>query len=248
MLVSAALAQILAEDGHQITVATDGAEALKLLRDEQQRGGEGFDAVVSDIRMVEADGLEVLDWVVKNAVETPVLLVTAFGNVDGAVDAIRRGASDYTSKPYYVNAIKLVVSDAAGTAIEAPWRLVTAPHPPAAGGTLQAVHRPAPLASNGVTGLWHTSIVSPQDPSALLLVPADAGAARPVPLTQPAVPPAAKEAAPKPKGRVPSLIERVTGVGRARAPEPAPRPHVQPAKSATQPNAQSRYPSLVSFP
>src|SRR5271155_1439045 len=62
--------------------------------------------------------------------------------------------------------------------------------------------------------------------------PADAGAARPVPLTQPAVPPAAKEAAPKPKGRVPSLIERVTGVGRARAtaPEPPPRPPGPPTK------------------
>src|SRR5438309_4858034 len=106
------MAQILAEDGHQVTVASDGAEALNLLRDEQQRGGEGFDAVVSDIRMVEADGLEVLDWVVKNAVETPVLLVTAFGNVDGAVDAIRRGAYDYISKPYDVNAIKLVVDRA----------------------------------------------------------------------------------------------------------------------------------------
>src|SRR6266852_1076097 len=106
------MAQILSEDGHQVTVATDGAEALKLLREEQQRGGDGFDAVVSDIRMVEADGLEVLDWVVKNAVETPVLLVTAFGNVDGAVDAIRRGAYDYISKPYDVNAIKLVVDRA----------------------------------------------------------------------------------------------------------------------------------------
>jgi len=72
--------------------------------------------------------------------------------------------------------------------------------------------------------------------------PADAGAARPVPLTQPAVPPAAKEAAPKPKGRVPSLIERVTGVGRARAPapEPPPRPAVQAGKPASQPNAQPR--------
>ncbi len=69
--------------------------------------------------------------------------------------------------------------------------------------------------------------------------PADAGTARPVPLTQPAVPPAAKEAAPKPKGRVPSLIERVTGVGRARATAPE-RPPVQPAKPATQPNAQPR--------
>jgi cell division protein FtsZ len=72
--------------------------------------------------------------------------------------------------------------------------------------------------------------------------PADAGAARPVPLTQPAVPAAAKEAAPKPKGRVPSLIERVTGVGRARAtaPDPAPRPAAQPAKPAAQPNTQPR--------
>jgi cell division protein FtsZ len=70
--------------------------------------------------------------------------------------------------------------------------------------------------------------------------PADAGAARPVPLTQPTVlPSAAKEAAPKPKGRVPSLIERVTGVGRARAtpPEPPPRRPAQPAKPAAQPAA-----------
>jgi cell division protein FtsZ len=65
--------------------------------------------------------------------------------------------------------------------------------------------------------------------------PADAGGTRPVALTQPAVPPgSAKEPAPKPKGRVPSLIERVTGVGRARAtpPEPAPRSAAPPAKPA----------------
>src|SRR5438105_12995792 len=104
--------QILAEDGHQVALATDGAEALQLLQDEQRRGTDGYDAVVSDIRMVEADGLEVLDWVVKNGVETPVLLVSAFGNVDGAVDAIRRGAYDYISKPYHVNALKLVVDRA----------------------------------------------------------------------------------------------------------------------------------------
>src|SRR5207244_12761089 len=106
------MAEVHEEDGDQVAVASDGDEALNLLRDEQQRGGEGFDAVVSDIRMVEADGLEVLDWVAKNAVETPVVLVTAFGNVDGAVDAIRRGAYDYISKPYDVNAIKLVVDRA----------------------------------------------------------------------------------------------------------------------------------------
>jgi len=58
-------------------------------------------------------------------------------------------------------------------------------------------------------------------------------------LTQPAVPsaPAVKEPTPKPKGRVPSLIERVTGVGRARTPAPelAPRSPAQPAKQVAQP-------------
>src|ERR1700682_2210398 len=104
--------QILAEDGHVVTTCADGAEAIKRLEEERSCDGDGYDAVVSDIRMVEADGLEVLDWAQKNAPETPVLLVTAFGNVDGAVDAIRRGAYDYISKPYDVNAIKLVVDRA----------------------------------------------------------------------------------------------------------------------------------------
>ena len=103
--------QILAEAGHQVTALGDGAEAVKRLEEEQTRGGE-FDAVVSDIRMVDMDGLEVLDWVQKHAPATPVLLVTAFGNVDGAVDAIRRGAYDYISKPYDLNAIMLVVDRA----------------------------------------------------------------------------------------------------------------------------------------
>ncbi len=107
----ALMEQILAEDGHTVLACSDGAEAIRRLEEETGRGGE-FDAVVSDIRMVDVDGLEVLDWVHKHIPETPVLLVTAFGNVDGAVDAIRRGAYDYISKPYDVNAIKLVVDRA----------------------------------------------------------------------------------------------------------------------------------------
>jgi DNA-binding NtrC family response regulator len=99
--------QILAEDGHQVSGFSDGAEAIARMAHDPE-----YDAVVSDIRMIDTDGLEVLDWVQKHAPETPVLLVTAFGNVDGAVDAIRRGAYDYISKPYDVAAIKLVVDRA----------------------------------------------------------------------------------------------------------------------------------------
>jgi cell division protein FtsZ len=75
--------------------------------------------------------------------------------------------------------------------------------------------------------------------------PADAGPARPIPLTQPAIPVASpmREAPPKPKGRVPSLIERVTGVGRARsAPPEPPRQPIPPAVKPAQPRLASLEP------
>src|SRR5437868_12566440 len=87
--------QFLAAEGHTVTACSDGAEAMARLEND----GE-FDAVVSDVRMRDVDGLELLDWVQKHAPETPVILVTSFGNVDGAMDAIRRGAYDYIAKPY----------------------------------------------------------------------------------------------------------------------------------------------------
>ena len=64
--------------------------------------------------MVEADGLQVLKAFRASSPDTPVILVTAFGNVDvdDAVDAIRQGAFDYLSKPYEVDRIKLVVGRA----------------------------------------------------------------------------------------------------------------------------------------
>jgi cell division protein FtsZ len=77
--------------------------------------------------------------------------------------------------------------------------------------------------------------------------PTDPGLGRPIPLTQPAVPPAAamREPSPRPKGRVPSLIERVTGVGRARPamPErPAPPPVAAPPAKPAQPRLASLEP------
>ncbi len=101
------LARILASDGHSVRTCADGSEALAEL------GGDSPpDLVVSDIRMAEVDGLQVVDAFRQRSPDTPVVLVTAFGNVDGALEAIRRGAADYISKPYDVDAIKLVVARA----------------------------------------------------------------------------------------------------------------------------------------
>ncbi len=101
------LGRILASEGYQVTTLADGAEAVQRLG-----AGEPPDLVVSDIRMGETGGLELTDAFRQKAPETPVILVTAFGNIDGAVEAIRRGAFDYISKPYDVDAIKLVVARA----------------------------------------------------------------------------------------------------------------------------------------
>ena len=101
------LSRILTSDGHQVTALADGSEALERLAE-----GEPPDLVVSDIRMGELDGLQLTDALRQRAPDTPVLLVTAFGNIDGAVDAIRRGAFDYLSKPYDVDGIKVVVARA----------------------------------------------------------------------------------------------------------------------------------------
>jgi two-component system response regulator AtoC len=102
------LARILGAEGHRVTALSDGREALERLS-----GSDGPpDLVVSDIRMGDLDGLALTDALRQRAPETPVILVTAFGNIDGAVDAIRRGAFDYISKPYDVDAIKVVVARA----------------------------------------------------------------------------------------------------------------------------------------
>ncbi|HTT69666.1 MAG TPA: sigma-54 dependent transcriptional regulator [Anaeromyxobacteraceae bacterium] len=102
------LSRILVSEGHRVTALADGREALEELR----RGGSPPDLVVSDIRMGEVDGLELTDALRLESPDTKVILVTAFGNIDGAVEAIRRGAFDYISKPYDVDAIKVVVARA----------------------------------------------------------------------------------------------------------------------------------------
>jgi DNA-binding NtrC family response regulator len=105
------MAKILRQEGLDVSIVADGAEAIDRARG-LAHGGPPIDLVVSDIRMVEADGMQVLKAFRANSPDTPVILVTAFGNVDGAVDAIRQGAFDYLSKPYEVDAIKLVVGRA----------------------------------------------------------------------------------------------------------------------------------------
>jgi two-component system response regulator HydG len=79
--------------GYEVTWRTSGVEALDVI------GREGADVVVTDIDMDGMDGFELCEWVVQNRPEIPVAMLTAFGNLDTAVAAMRAGAADFITKP-----------------------------------------------------------------------------------------------------------------------------------------------------
>lgn len=99
-----ALCDTLALAGYQVTSAADGREALSQL-DRQE-----IALVVSDVRMQPMDGATLLRHIKERRPELPVLLMTAFGTIQDAVDAMRLGAADYLVKPFEAEALVEKVS------------------------------------------------------------------------------------------------------------------------------------------
>jgi CheY-like chemotaxis protein len=84
----------LESDGYDVEDAQDGQTALEMFGD-----GSRFDAVVLDQRMPGMDGLETLRHIRKRAPSTAVVMVTAYGSIELAVDAMKAGATDFLKKP-----------------------------------------------------------------------------------------------------------------------------------------------------
>jgi DNA-binding NtrC family response regulator len=97
------LLEALRKDGYDVEGAADGAEAIG--RGRQKR----FDLVLTDIRMGAEDGITVLREFKRFSPETSVVLLTGFGSMEGAIEAIKQGAYDYLAKPFKKEEIKLVV-------------------------------------------------------------------------------------------------------------------------------------------
>jgi DNA-binding NtrC family response regulator len=87
------ISDILAADGHEVDTARDGGEALARL------GEQAFSLVISDLRMPGMDGLALLAAIRERWPAMPVIILTAFGTIPEAVEAIRRGAFDFVEKP-----------------------------------------------------------------------------------------------------------------------------------------------------
>ena len=88
--------------------AASGLEAIERLAD--------VDVVITDLRMPGADGMEVLRTASKNHPHVPVIMITAYGSVGQAVEAIKAGAFDYIEKPFEQDAIRMIIDKAIGQA------------------------------------------------------------------------------------------------------------------------------------
>ncbi|MDP6037616.1 MAG: sigma-54 dependent transcriptional regulator [Candidatus Latescibacteria bacterium] len=95
------LREALVKDGYRVDVAHDGNEAVA------QVERHAYQAAIFDLKMPGKDGMQLLKWVRKANPETGVIMITAFGEVETAVEAMRQGAYDYLTKPVDLKRLRL---------------------------------------------------------------------------------------------------------------------------------------------
>ncbi|WP_367360183.1 sigma-54-dependent transcriptional regulator [Syntrophus sp. (in: bacteria)] len=104
-----ALCETLESCGYLVEAAANGIEALDKFR------AGAFEAVITDMRMPGMSGMEVLKSIKKISPESPVILITAYGTVNTAVEAMKEGASDFIMKPFSLEDIEFVVKNVLAT-------------------------------------------------------------------------------------------------------------------------------------
>lgn len=100
------LKDILEYEGHEVIVAEDGLDGL-----EKFNAGK-FDVVLTDIKMPNMDGMEVLEKIIATGTDAPVIMISGHGNIDTAVEAIKKGAYDFIEKPLDLNRLLVTIRNA----------------------------------------------------------------------------------------------------------------------------------------
>lgn len=100
------LQAMLVRHGYAITVAGNGRDALDILKHNK------FDYILCDVRMSEMDGLQFLQKARENIAETTVIMMSAYGSIDIALEAMKQGAYDFISKPFKSDEVLLALKKA----------------------------------------------------------------------------------------------------------------------------------------
>ncbi len=100
------MSEILKYKGFAVDQATDGQEAIELINT------RFYDIVLTDIAMPRKNGMEVLKYIKNNSPDTICIMITGFGSIEGAVEALRMGAFDYLSKPIKPSEVVVIIEKA----------------------------------------------------------------------------------------------------------------------------------------
>ena len=100
------LGEILSDEGHAVDKAEDGAAGLEMVLK------NSYDVVFCDIKMPNMDGTEFLSKAVESGVESPIVMISGHGDIDTAVDCIKKGAFDFIQKPLDLNRILITIKTA----------------------------------------------------------------------------------------------------------------------------------------
>ena len=101
-----ALMEILSAEGYKTEEAGDGEEGLKKFKE------RSYDVVLCDIKMPKLDGIEFLQKATESNADVPVIMISGHGNIETAVDAVKKGAFDYISKPPDLNRMLITIRNA----------------------------------------------------------------------------------------------------------------------------------------
>ncbi|HBX51190.1 MAG: Fis family transcriptional regulator [Bacteroidetes bacterium RIFOXYA12_FULL_35_11] len=100
------LKEVLEYENHSVDLAIDGAEGLTMIENSK------YDVIFCDIKMPQMDGIEVLEKALVVSPDSPVVMISGHGNIDTAVDAIKKGAFDFIQKPLDLNRILITIRNA----------------------------------------------------------------------------------------------------------------------------------------
>jgi two-component system, NtrC family, nitrogen regulation response regulator NtrX len=105
-IIRRTLKEIIEYEGFEVEEASDGAQGLELALKEK------YDIIFCDIKMPKIDGIELLGKMQEKGNEVPIVMISGHGNIDTAVEAIKKGAFDYISKPLDLNRLMITMRNA----------------------------------------------------------------------------------------------------------------------------------------